>query len=77
MERTVTAGPGSMSQALGITTALNGIDLLGNEIWIEDAGDNPSADKIISSKRIGVDYAGEHAERLWRFTIKGNKWVSK
>lgn len=77
MERAVTAGPGSMSRALGITTAFTGTDLLGNKIWMEDAGNNPSADEIISSKRIGVDYAGEHAERLWRFTIKGSKWVSK
>lgn len=77
MERAVTAGPGSMSQALGITTALTGVDLSGNEIWIEDSGNELSADEIISSKRIGVDYAGEHAERLWRFTIKGNLWVSK
>lgn len=77
MERTVTAGPGSMSQSLGITTTLTGVDLLGNEIWIEDNGNHPSDDEIISSKRIGVDYAGEHAERLWRFTMKGNLWVSK
>ncbi|MDZ4845212.1 MAG: DNA-3-methyladenine glycosylase [Chitinophagales bacterium] len=77
MERSVTAGPGSMSQALGITTVLTGVDLLGNEIWIEDRGNHLSANQIISTKRIGVDYAGEHAERLWRFTIKGNLWVSK
>ncbi len=77
MERAVTAGPGSMSQALGITTALTGIDLLGNQIWIEDRGNALNANEIISSKRIGVDYAGEHAERLWRFTMKGNLWVSK
>ena len=77
MERAVTAGPGSMSQALGITTALTGVDLLGNEIWIEESGNHLSDNEIISSKRIGVNYAGEHAERLWRFTMKGNLWVSK
>lgn len=77
MERAVTAGPGSMSQALGITTAKTGIDLLGNDIWIEDSRCPLNANEIISSKRIGVDYAGEHATRLWRFTIKGNEWVSK
>lgn len=77
MERIVTAGPGNMSRALGITVAKTGIDLLGNEIWIEDSGSQPGATEVVSSKRIGVDYAGEHAERLWRFTVKGNIWVSK
>lgn len=77
VERALTTGPGSMSQALGITTALTEIDLLGNTIWIEDSEFSLSANQIVSSRRIGVDYAGEHAERLWRFTIKENMWVSK
>lgn len=77
VERALTTGPGSMSQALGITTALTGTDLLGNTIWIEDSEFSLSANQIVSSRRIGVDYAGEHAERLWRFTIKENMWVSK
>lgn len=76
-ERILTAGPGSVSRALGITTSLTGIDLLGNVIWIEDRGVSVVSGKISSTKRIGVDYAGKDAERLWRFTIKGNLWVSR
>lgn len=70
----LTNGPGKLTQALGIKTAMNGTDLTKNKIWIEDRGLNPS--KIVSSPRIGVDYAGEHAKRPWRFTIEGNRWVS-
>lgn len=76
-DRILTAGPGSMSMALGITTRYTGVDLLGKHIWIEDAGRSISAKEIVASKRIGVDYAGDHAEWHWRFTIKGNKWVSR
>ena len=31
---------------------------------------------IGTSKRIGVDYAGDHAEWHFRFYLKGNKYVS-
>ncbi|HXH19095.1 MAG TPA: DNA-3-methyladenine glycosylase, partial [Chitinophagales bacterium] len=74
---TLTAGPGSMSQAMGITTRLTGSDLLGNTVWVEDRGIIFSPKEIVSSKRIGVDYAGDHAQRLWRFTVKGCPWVSR
>ncbi len=32
---------------------------------------------IETSKRIGIDYADIYREKLWRFTIKNNKFVSK
>lgn len=76
-DRILTAGPGSMSRALGITTKFTGVSLLGNVIWIEDRGNGISPTEIVAGKRIGVDYAGDHAEWHWRFTIKGNKWVSR
>ncbi len=69
-------GPGKLTQALGITTGYNGIDLLGNKIWIEDRGVKFPDVRIFSSSRIGVDYAGEHAKRPWRFYLSGSKWVS-
>lgn len=36
-----------------------------------------SNNTIISTKRIGVDYAGDWAHKDWRFYIKDNKFVSK
>lgn len=70
-------GPGKLSQAMGITTALNKTDLLGDTIWIEDRGNNPSVDQINAGERIGVDFAGEDAKLPWRFTIQNSSWLSK
>ena len=54
-------GPGTFSQALGIRTEMTGTDLGGDRIWIEDHG--IEVGKIRTGPRIGVDYAGEDAER--------------
>lgn len=74
----LTAGPGRMTQALGITTNNHdGTNLLSDTIWIEDQGHTLPDSKISATKRIGVDYAGEDAHLPWRFTIKDNNWVSQ
>lgn len=73
----LTSGPGRLTQALGITTALDGAELTGPPIWIEDSRRPINPAHIASSERIGVEYAGDHARRLWRFTLEGNPWVSK
>lgn len=73
----LTAGPGSMSAALGITTALNGTSLLSREgIWIEDVGKTVLDREIEAGPRVGVGYAGQDALLPWRFSIKGNRWKS-
>lgn len=77
MEPELTAGPGRLTQALGITTGHYGSDLLGDTIWIEDRGLDEASGKIASGPRIGVDYAGDHAERPWRFWLKESPWVSR
>lgn len=69
-------GPAKLTQALGITTKLNGVDLTsGKRIWIEPRAEN--IPNIIKGKRIGIGYAGEDADLPWRFAIKGNKFISK
>ncbi|MCW9707612.1 DNA-3-methyladenine glycosylase [Fodinibius salsisoli] len=72
----LTAGPGRLSQALGITTANDALPLTGSTLWIEDRGDTFSDDMITAKPRIGVDYAGDHASRPWRFFIHDSAWVS-
>ena len=64
-----TLGPGTASQALGITTDLDGEDLQVDKIWVEDAGIKIALSTIISKPRVGVDYAGEHAKWLWNFEL--------
>lgn len=66
---TSTGGPGTLTQALGIRTAHDGLDLLGDVIWIEDRGIHVPSEKIIVGPRIGVDYAGDDALLPYRFRI--------
>jgi DNA-3-methyladenine glycosylase len=71
-----TCGPGLLCRALGIEKQQNGLDLLGNELFIaESAGLEHHV--IVKRTRIGVDYAGVWAKRLLRFYIKGNAFVSR
>lgn len=73
----ISAGPGVLCKALGINKRLNGSELIGNEIWIEEKEIQIEPYQIVSSERIGVAYAQEDALLPWRYYIKGNKFVSK
>jgi DNA-3-methyladenine glycosylase len=75
-DRNLTSGPGKLCIALAIDRSLNGEDLHGNRIWLEDHR-SFSADEIAIGKRIGIDYAGEDAEKPWRFWVKDNPFVSR
>lgn len=76
LERSVGGGPGIVSQALSISTDYYGTDLLGDTIWIEDRSIQIPDKQIITSPRVGVDYAGEDTKLPWRFRIKGNGFTS-
>ncbi|MCA8831761.1 DNA-3-methyladenine glycosylase [Hymenobacter pini] len=76
VQRNLTAGPGLLTQALGITTAHYGLDLTGPTIWLEDHHESIAAADIIASPRVGIDYAGEDAALPWRFRLRGSKWTS-
>ena len=69
LDNSLTAGPGALTEALGIKTVHNGISLLGDQIWIEDHGIIISCEDIVASPRIGIDYAGEDALLPWRFRL--------
>jgi DNA-3-methyladenine glycosylase len=69
-DRTLLAGPGSLAQALGITTRATGTSLLGGRIWIEDQGIVVEPDVVETGPRIGVDYAAEDAARPYRFVVR-------
>ena len=73
----LTAGPGALSVALGIHTWHSGYSLSGPEIQIEDRGIKVSARNIAAGTRVGVAYAQEDALLPYRFSIRGNKYVSK
>lgn len=72
----LTSGPGKLTKSLGIDRTWNGKLLISSDIWIEEMGP-VSKSMIETTKRIGIDYAGEDARLPWRFLIKGNPWVSR
>jgi DNA-3-methyladenine glycosylase len=72
----LTAGPGALTQALGIRMDWCGSDLVCGPISIEDDGVKVPKAKIESGRRVGVNYAGPAARFPWRFWIQGNRWVS-
>ncbi len=68
-DKTLLSGPGSLSQALGITTELTGSNLLGDQIWIEDHEISVAAEDILTGPRVGIEYADEDSTRPYRFII--------
>ena len=75
--RNLTAGPGLLTQALGISKAQYGHDLTtGHELWVEDRGTRVTDADILASPRVGIDYAGEDAALPWRFRVKNSRWTS-
>jgi DNA-3-methyladenine glycosylase len=73
----ITAGPGSVAKALGISRKINGISLQSDVLWIEDKGLTFDTEQVAAVPRIGVAYAGEDALLPYRFYVKGNIYVSK
>jgi DNA-3-methyladenine glycosylase len=68
-------GPGSLCQALGVTRADDGADLVAGPLRILDAPLVRGA-LVARTTRIGVAYAGPDALKRWRFLIVGSAAVS-
>jgi DNA-3-methyladenine glycosylase len=73
--RNLASGPGKLCQAFGIDRSLNGADLCGSVLFIEDRGE--PVPKIRATSRIGVDYAGKWKDKPFRFVIRSSEFVSK
>ncbi len=74
----LTSGPGKLCIALNINRDNNNDDLCKDILYIENRNELSNVKfEIISSKRIGIDYAEEAKDFLWRFHIKDNPYVSK
>lgn len=74
-----TNGPSKLCRALKIDRRLNNTSAVSKNyaLYIEDRNIKIPQNKIVRAKRIGVDYAGPWKDKLLRFYIKGNKFVSK
>jgi DNA-3-methyladenine glycosylase len=75
-DHNLTNGPGKLCIAMGIDRELDGVDLLGNRVWLEDYQNVP-ASKISKGPRIGIDYAEDWIDKPWRFWIRDNSYVSR
>lgn len=71
---TRTHGPGLLCAAFNIDRRLNGVDLCGEVLWIEQRGNTSIS--IQRATRIGVDYAGDWADKMWRFYDRDSAYVS-
>ena len=64
-------GPGRLCRAMQIDRSLNRIDLTAQEsLWFEDRGGRIVRGHVAALPRIGVDYAGLWAKKLWRFRLQ-------
>lgn len=75
-DESMTSGPGRVGKAFGLHTSQCGLSLQGDELFLADDGMEMKEEALLSSPRIGVDYAGEHAQWLYRFYLKDNQYVS-
>lgn len=75
IEAPSTAGPGRLTRALTISRRDDASDLVaGDRIFIAERDRRP---RIETTARVGVAYAGEWADRPWRFFDRDSKHVSR
>jgi DNA-3-methyladenine glycosylase len=72
----ITSGPGKLTKAMGIDRKMNGLSLVIDNLCIDECL-SVSKSEIVTTTRIGIDYAGEDARLPWRFYLKDNGWISK
>jgi DNA-3-methyladenine glycosylase len=71
-KRHLISGPGRVTKYLAIDKNHNGLWLPDTGgIGLADAGIKVKTEAILTTPRIGVDYAGEHASWLYRFVWEG------
>ena len=73
-EKHLADGPGKLCIAMGITRADNDVDMTKSSRFYVTEGIRVEPSQIQAAKRIGIDYAEEAADYLWRFFIpEGNE----
>jgi DNA-3-methyladenine glycosylase len=69
--RVLAAGPGRLTQALGISNVHDGLDLGRPPFTLEPPATRRDVDE---SPRVGITRA---TERMWRYTLSGSTFVSR
>jgi DNA-3-methyladenine glycosylase len=71
-----TQGPGRLCRAMGIDLGNNLEDATRGPLFVAPRGLRED-ERIVTSPRIGVDYAGDWTTKPYRFSVDGNRWVSR
>ena len=71
--RDLSNGPGKLCQAMAIGREQYGLDLCAPPLFLAEGPRTRSA----SSPRIGIDYAGDWAQKPWRFFDPKSRYVSR
>jgi len=72
--RLLCAGPGRLCQALAITRAHDGIDLVSGDALVIERGRPVRDEDVVVGPRVGITVA---AEQPWRFHVRGSRFVSR
>lgn len=78
-DRLLAAGPGRLTQAMGLGRAENGASLLrGSRLWIyeDDLTDGYRAGEVAQTIRVGLS-KGRGDELPWRFVVPGHPHASR
>lgn len=73
-----TAGPGRLCRWLELDKSFDREDVTkSRRLWLEDGSGSVPRRRITKARRVGIDYAGQWARRLYRFYIRDNPFVSR
>jgi len=69
-----TNGPARLTKCLRIDKSFNGLSIFTKKygLWVECRKDRILPKQIKKTKRIGIDYAGEYKDKLWRYVLEMN-----
>ncbi|MCM1327404.1 MAG: DNA-3-methyladenine glycosylase [Bacteroidales bacterium] len=70
LQKHLADGPGKMCIAMDITRADNDIDMVESDVFYVTEGLEVPMSCVKAGKRIGIDYAEEAADYLWRFYLE-------
>lgn len=71
-EKFNTNGPARLTKFLQIDKKFNGLSVCNKNsgLWVESREEKIESRKIKKAKRVGIDYAKDYKDKLWRFILE-------
>ncbi|WP_207425478.1 DNA-3-methyladenine glycosylase [Pedobacter sp. SYSU D00535] len=76
-DRKLCKGPGALAKALALNKNHNRLSLQGEVVWIEDRNIELEPEKVVATKRVGLNIDEPYISIPWRFYIKGSPYISR